>query len=313
MRRFLLKTLVALLMVLVLHAFVGRFADGHLDEFYLRFTGGQQRSMILGTSRAAQGIRPAVLMASIGSLDRGSLFNFAFTVDHSPYGPTYLRAVRAKLDPAATDGLFLVSVDPWSLCDDSSKEAEPGAMAEERMFLGKQWTFNGTPNYEYLLRQAPAGWGSFLCGPLHDVDTSSTLHTDGWLEVRVSLDNEAVAKRTAGKVRRYRDEKLPYHHASEERMRSLEELLDLLRPHGRVVLVRIPVCDTIARIEEKLWPGFTKTISDIAVLHDLDYWDLMSDSAHYTYVDGNHLDTISSRIFSADLARRLASTENTTQ
>lgn len=313
MRRFLFKTSVALLLVLVLHAFAGRFADGHMDEFYLRFTGGQQRSMILGTSRAAQGIRPAVLMGEMEGPERGPMFNFAFTVDHSPYGPAYLRAVRAKLDPAAIDGLFLVTVDPWSLCDDSSLEAEPGAMAEERMFLGEQWTFIGTPNYEYLLRQAPAGWGSFLGGPLHDVDTSSTLHTDGWLEVRVGIDRDEVAKRTSGKVRHYRDEKLPYHHPSKERMRSLEELVDLLRPHGRVVLVRIPVCDAIARIEEDLWPGFSKTVNDMAVLHDLDYWDLMSDSARYTYIDGNHLDTISSRIFSADLARRIASTGNTAQ
>jgi len=311
MRRFLLKTSVALLIVLAVHAFAGHFADGRLDAFYLRFTGERQGSLILGTSRAAQGLRPAVMMSEMGNKQRDGLFNFAFTVAQTPYGPAYLRAIHAKLEPAERNGLFLVTVDPWSLCDIIGPDIEPGTMPEEKYQVGEQWTFTGHPNYEYLVRNAPAGWGSFIGGPLHDIDTTMTLHRDGWLQVYVSLDSQLVAKRTEAKLKHYREEMVPKHRPGTTRLRYLEELVEMLRPHGRVVLVRMPVCNAMAQVEEELWPGLDTTLEGLASKHGIPYWNLMSERDRYTYSDGNHLDTTSARIFSADLAHRIASTGNT--
>ena len=310
MRRFLLKTAAALLIILALHAVAGQFADGCFDAYYLRFTGERQGSLILGTSRAAQGLRPAVMAMERGGHRSDVPFNFAFTIGHSPYGPTYLHAVRAKLDTTEHDGTFIVTVDPWSLCDDIQADIGPGTMPEDRLQLGEQWTFNGDPNYEYLVRNTTAGWGSFIGGPLHHLDTMMVLHRDGWLQVRVRLDSAAVAERMAKKVEHYRKEMLPTHRPGTTRMQYLEELLELLGAHGQPFLVRLPVCDAMVRIEEELWPGFDATLASIAVKHGLPYWNLMPDRNRYTYTDGNHLDTTSARVLSAELARRIAATDN---
>ena len=311
MRHFLIKLSVALLAAMALHAFAGCFADGRFDEFYLRFTGERQGSLIVGTSRAAQGLRPAVIMSEMDEEHCAPLFNFAFTLAQTPYGPTYLRAICAKLDPTVRDGLFLVMVDTWSLCDIIDPEIEPGTMPEEKYQVGEQWTFTGYPNYEYLVRNTHTGWGSLICGPFHDVDTLCILHEDGWLQVKITLDGASVAQRSNAKVMTYQKEMVPKHRPGTTRLRSLEELVEMLRPHGRVFLVRMPVCNAMAQLEEELWPGLDTTLEGLASKQGIPYWNLMPERDRYTYTDGNHLDTTSARVLSAELARRIASTGNT--
>ncbi|MCB0765455.1 MAG: hypothetical protein KDB84_12155, partial [Flavobacteriales bacterium] len=200
MRRFLLKTAIALCIALCFHLIAAWHADGSSDAYYLRFTGHRHASLIIGTSRGAQGIDPtAFAEGKKGDGWAPDLFNFAFTRANSPYGPTYLRAIAGKLDPGQDNGLFLVSVDPWAL---SERKDENGFPESER-FLGRMHTFNSTPNPEYLIRCYGAGWGALLGGPLVGADTTLFLHEDGWLEVRIPMDSASVATRSAQKKREY--------------------------------------------------------------------------------------------------------------
>ncbi|MBP6392409.1 MAG: hypothetical protein KA352_16065 [Flavobacteriales bacterium] len=307
MRGFLIKTSIALLLVLVAHLVAGFFADGRTDDYYLRFTGDRRPSLILGTSRAAQGLRPAVIAPLLqGSGVQTPLFNFAFTIAHSPYGPTYAHAVEAKLRKDDDDGLFLVTVDPWSLSNQVDKQGHMGPMREVGRKLVEQWTYTGTPNYEYLLRHMRAGWGSLIAGPLHDPDTLGFLHDDGWLEIRARVDSATVRERTARKVRHYAVQVLPRNRPSDERIASLEQIVDLLQPHGTVYLIRLPVCNAIAELENELWPTFNERMQKLADNHGIQYWDFLPERDRYTYTDGNHLDTVSSRAFSTAVGLRLA-------
>jgi len=306
MRGFLIKTSIALLLALAAHLVAGLFADGRTDDYYLRFTGDRRPSLILGTSRAAQGLRPDVIAALLqGSGPYDPLFNFAFTIAHSPYGPTYAHAVEAKLRKYGDDGMFLVTVDPWSLSNQVDKQGRMGPMREGGRKLVEQWTYTGTPNYEYLLRHTRAGWGSLIGGPQHDPDTLGILHEDGWLEIRARLDSAVVRARTARKVRHYAVQVLPRNRPSGERLASLEEIVDLLHVHGTVYLVRLPVCDAIAELEDQLWPTFNERMEQVAEKHGIQYWDFLPDRDRYTYTDGNHLDTASSRAFSTAVGLRL--------
>ena len=193
MRRFLLKTAIALCIALCFHLIAAWHADRSSDAYYLRFTGHRHASLIIGTSRGAQGIDPtAFAEGKKGDGWAPDLFNFAFTRANSPYGPTYLRAIAGKLDPGQDNGLFLVSVDPWAL---SERKDENGFPESER-FLGRMHTFNSTPNPEYLIRCYGAGWGALLGGPLVGADTTLFLHEDGWLEVRIPMDSASVATRS---------------------------------------------------------------------------------------------------------------------
>ena len=309
MRGFLLKTSIALALAAALHLVAGSFADGRLDDYYLRFTGERRSAMILGTSRAAQALRPGVMSPLLSSADaHGGLFNYAFTIAHSPFGPTYVNAVKGKLDPRSSNGLFLITVDPWSLSNPVDPKGRGGPLREEERTLGQQWTFTGTPNYEYLLRHVPAGWGSLIAGPLHDPDTMTLLHPDGWLEIRAQLDNDTVLERTLRRVDHYREQVLPRNEPSDVRLDALGAMIDLLHPHGAVYLIRLPVCDDIVGLEDQLWPGFNDRMQEIAGAHGVPYWDLLPENDRYTYTDGNHLDTLSARTFSTDLALRIAAT-----
>ena len=311
MRRFLFKTSIALLLALAVHLIAGSFADGRFDDSYLRFTGGRRTSLILGTSHAAQGLRPAVIDPFLkGSNAEGPLFNFAFTIVHSPYGPTYMRAVEAKLDKHAENGIFLLAVDPWSLCMRVDKHGRMTPMQETKHDLLDQFTFTGTPNYEYLVRHAQAGWGSLIGGPLHTENEHGLLHEDGWLEIQVPLDSAAVSERTAKMVKYYRATQLPRNRPSQERIAVLKGIIDLLDPHGSVYLVRIPVCDSILAFEDQVWPTFDEDMDRIASEHDVPYWNFMPVRDRYSWTDGHHIDTNASRVLSSEIGRRLAADRN---
>jgi hypothetical protein len=305
MRTFLIKSVVALVLVLLVHLYAGRFADGRFDDAYLRFTGDRHFSMIIGTSRAAQGLQPALIAPFVSGTD-GPMRNFAFTIVHSPYGPSYLRAIECKLDPSARNGIFLLSVDPWSLCGRVDKQGQPMPMQETKHNVVDQFTYTGTPNYEYLIRHVQAGWGSLIGGPLQQVNEHGLLHHDGWLEIRVPMDSASVNERTRKKIVEFRTTKQPRARPSEERVAALKSTIALLKEHGRVYLLRLPVCDSILAIEEEVWPGFDVRMESLAKDHEVPFWNLMPERALFSYTDGNHIDRVSAKKLSTEVGRRLS-------
>ncbi len=307
MRNFLVKMMVALVVALALHALVAPWADGHLDDFYLRFTAPPQRSLVIGTSRAAQGIKPSELDKVLQGGIPG-FFNYSFTLEHSPFGPTYLEAIRSVLDTATGAGDFIITVDPWSVSD-VVENGEVQPWPEAQRMLGEQWTFHASPNLEYLVRHAPAGWGSFLGGPLRDVEPLSTLQPDGWLKVEHRLDSANVNGLTRAKLSYYEEVLLPKYRPSAQRWQWLVRTVRELERHGTVHLVRMPVPAGMQRIEDRLWPGFALALERLAREEGVRSYDPFSDTLTYSYLDGNHLDTLSAARFSGHLARRLFATE----
>ncbi|HRH38863.1 MAG TPA: hypothetical protein PK760_10985 [Flavobacteriales bacterium] len=304
MRTFLLKCAVAIFLALACNWFAAYWADGDADAFYLRFTDGRKGSLVLGTSRAAQGIRPSVMAEALHH-QGPALFNYAFTIAHSPFGATYTRAILAKLDTTTRHGMFVVTVDPWSVADNVMEDGSTGEPIEASLMLGEQCDFTATPNREYLVRNAREGWGSFIGGPHHHPDTMLVLHPDGWLQLRAPLDSTKVKKRTLETEAKYRKEMLPKYRPGSARVNSLDSLLTMLQQHGTVVMLRIPVGDRIAAMEEQFDPEFTGRMEQLSGKHGIPYWDLLPERDRYTYVDGMHLDTVSSRRFSLELAARL--------
>lgn len=314
MHRFLRKLIVALLIVALFHAAAGYLADGSTDEFYLRFTVGPQRSLILGGSRAAQGLHPDVFNTAGGMEGfEGPLYDFSFTMAHSPYGRTYLEAVEHLVDPATRQGLFILQVDPWLISDPATGPAEP----EAERALGTQITWNARPNYEYLVRHWDRGWGALGHWPMGDPDTSLEVLPDGRLELHLSMEADTVLRRTADRVRTYREDYLPGRVPSDQRYSRLRELVAYLREHGTVVLVRLPVCEQIANMEDTLDPRFNERMRAIEALDPAfaprreqgmppvrtHYIRLDTMAANFT--DGNHLDEASGRRVSEALRQAI--------
>ena len=288
MRTFLRKTAIALLIAALFHVAAGFLADGTTDGSYLRFTTSKQRSMILGGSRAAQGLHPSVFndRAYAGSFD-GPLYDFAFTLAHSPYGATYLHAINEKLDTSARNGLFILQVDPWLLSNTSDTLIEP----EADRTLGKQLTWNARPNYEYLLRYWDRGWGALGHWPMGDPDTTTEVMPDGRLALHVPMERDTVLKRTQRRTLTYRDEYLPNRRLSLMRLDYLRRTIGLLSPHGAVVLVRLPVGRAIGNMEDAFAPEFNYLIGQLAASTGAAFINL--DTLPATFTDGNHLDEAS--------------------
>ena len=265
---------------------------GGVDAFYGRFTGPPAGSLVLGTSRAAQGIRPAVLAARLGGQFAGPLLNYAFTLTHSPYGPAYLASIRRKLRPQVRNGLFVLAVDPWSL----SLTGPEGVYPEDNSFIGQLHQVSQNPNLAYLARYQTKPLYRL---PLDYATATERLHPDGWLEVRIGTDSAQVAARTDRKVWEYR-RLAASQHLSAGRLRALRATIAFLQPHGRVLLVRLPVGPALRQLEQAYRPDFDALMRQAAADFAVPYLDYSA--RPYATIDGNHLQ----RDASASFSRRLA-------
>ena len=268
---------------------------GQIDAFYGRFTTPPAGSLILGTSRAAQGIQPAVLLARLGGQFEGPLLNYAFTLTHSPYGPAYLRSIQRKLRPEVKNSLFIVAVDPWSL----SLTGPEGAFPEDNSFIGQLHQVSQNPNLAYLARFQTKPFYRLL---LDYATATERLHPDGWLEVRIGTDSAQVVARTARKLHDYRL-LAASQHLSTGRLQALRQTIAFLKQHGRVVLVRLPVGSSMLQLEQVYQPGFDQLMRQMAADYALAYFDYSAQP--YATTDGNHLQREASAAFSQRLAADL--------
>ena len=268
---------------------------GQIDAFYGRFTTPLAGSLILGTSRAAQGIKPAVLLARLGGQFEGPLLNYAFTLTHSPYGPAYLRSIQRKLRPETKNGLFIVAVDPWSL----SLTGPEGAFPEDNSFIGQLHQVSQNPNLAYLTHYQTK---PFYRLPLDYATATERLHPDGWLEVNIGTDSAQVRARTARKLQDYR-RLAASQHLSAGRLQALRQTIQFLKPHGRVVLVRLPVGPSLLKLEQAYQPGFDQLVRQMAAAQAVPYLDYSAQP--FATTDGNHLQREASAAFSQRLAADL--------
>ncbi|GAB3865116.1 hypothetical protein GCM10028824_03530 [Hymenobacter segetis] len=269
---------------------------GGVDAFYGRFTSPPAGSLILGTSRAAQGIRPAVLAAQLGGQFEGPMLNYAFTLTHSPYGPAYLASIRRKLRPEVRHGLFILAVDPWSL----SLTGPEGSFPETQSFIGQLHQVSQNPNLPYLTRYQTKPLYRL---PLDYATATERLHPDGWLEVNIGTDSAQVRARTARKLQDYRL-LAASQHLSSGRLQALRQTIAFLKPHGRVVLVRLPVGSSLLQLEQVYQPGFEQLMRQTAADFSVPYLDYSA--RPYATTDGNHLQRAASAAFSEQLAEDLA-------
>ena len=72
--------------------------DGYKDVYYKRFSTPRATSLIIGTSRAAQGIFPVILEKELIKENYSlPIFNYSFTLHHSPFGEPYNNSIKLKL------------------------------------------------------------------------------------------------------------------------------------------------------------------------------------------------------------------------
>jgi hypothetical protein len=292
MRHFLVKlALWAVPLVVVFATTMAYFAPRMQDEgYYGKLSAPRCPSLILGSSRAHQGLIPQVFSASALSFDR-PIENFAFNADDSPYGAPYLRAIQQKLAESSTQGLFILDVNFMNLSDDS-KDVDG--------FIEKMHFFTLRPNYEYLLRFYTAPYYTVIVRALRQ--GQARLHPDGWMEVDGTADKQLVESL----LESYR-EQLSIVKLSPQRMAYLEQIILFLRAHGRVVLVRMPAGSRRRAMEDVQAPGLSSLLQSVARRTHCSYFDFWDASPEYRTRDESHLTKESAEQFSRALLAKIQS------
>lgn len=280
MMRFLLKLLAFFLLLSVAMYFVLLQADGNTDDHYLKFTTPAQKNLIIGTSKAAQGMRPDALKEILGE----DFYNYAFTIYHSPYGPTYLRSIQKKVHAPNGDGKYIVTVDPWSISTSSKTPNNPIKFWEKKITLENMRFVNLKPNPFYFLKN----YNYNLLRVLESREDQTFLHDDGWLEVDVNMDSTEYINRFKYKIKEYNKNLIKYNYSS-LRVEYLQETIEWLEERGDVYLVRLPVQPEVYAIGNEQVPAFDSIMNALEPLTK-GYIDMNRDtSVIYQTTDGNHL------------------------
>jgi hypothetical protein len=269
-------------------------ADGYTDPYYIRFTTPKQQNMILGTSRAAQGLQPKVFKQIL----KKDIHNFAFTVTQSPYGRVYYESIKLKHNKIK-GGVFIVTVDPWSISSWCESPNDLEQFRENDLCLDNTKIVDSYPNYNYLLHNLSGKYSDIMINrisyPLHrrypnlDLHVAYMyLHQDGWLEVsHIKMDSASVAERVAEKTQTHRN-LLPQYQFSSVRLHYLVKTINYLNEYGNVFLLRLPIHNSMMEIEEEFMPDFDMKIK-AAIDISQGYLDMTPQNSLFSYTDGNHL------------------------
>lgn len=293
MKKFIKKILIWLIPLVVLHLWLGSFADGNTDDNYRHFT-QKSSNIIMGDSRGSQAVVPDILNKNFPTKD---FDNFSLNITYSPYGDIYLKALQRKIEPRVLNGIFILTVDPWNL----SQDKKFNGFSEEKSPLNNMLFYNIYPNYEYLIKNFNRSW-FHIYRDRETLQRSNTyLHQNGWLEVNVSMEPEELKKREEAKVVFYR-QFASGQQLSQERLAAFKETIRFLKNHGDVYIVRIGAGARIMEIENAYAPDFDHLMENIASEFNIDYFDFSENPGNYKYTDGNHMYKESSKIFTQQVA-----------
>jgi hypothetical protein len=232
--------------------------------------------LIIGTSRAAQAIEPSCF--------DNRLYNFAFTVQLSPFDSTYFKLIQKYHPKVAYDSsrLHIISVDPWALWTYKNQAEEMLNPAFEQLLEAPVQN----PNYQYIYHFVPV---------LKSLTTvlATDKHVNAGGRYVVPIDSLSLIDREKsmeGKVASYKKKKeYTEGYLSEKRLRILKQIIDYLSQDGKVVLVRLPVHEKMYVIENNMAPKFDEQMQSISRQKRLPYINLMPLRNDYLYTDGNHI------------------------
>jgi len=284
-----LKFVLSLVIALVFFVLVV-FCFAESDEYYSRFTSPKQSSLILGTSKAAQGIHPEILNKVLGK----KVYNYSFTIAHSPFGPAYLKSIKKKLNGDTNNGVFIVTIDPWSISENEKLLGQPSKFREHDKHINLECV-TCNPNISYFIKYYQKPYYHLLVS-----NNAINLHDDGWLEINVPMDSSTRAFRRTKVLNDYSSTYSLNYKLSPIRLNYLHKTIKFLQTHGRVYLVRLPVHPDMYEIENNYMPGLNDLIAN--KFPEVKYLDLSAQNHQFKYVDGIHLDVKSGDFITTEIA-----------
>jgi len=287
MKRFTRKILLfTSTLALVFAVYARVFIGGEDDNFYRRFTSPPAPSLVVGSSRCAQGVVPSVINKSEVEFAR-PLYNYCFTNANSPYGPYYLESIKEKLSQRE-NGLFLVEVNPWTLSVKRQHLSEDEFREADRFVAEMKVVNYVNPNLEYIVKRYNTTHYKTIYRDLFRSESATYLNKNGWLRVNVDMSKRKVDQRKTEKLEAYKEIARTWS-LSEKRFDYLGETVSYLDQQGRVFAVRVPVSTEMFNLERTYAPSFTAKVDSVVQASGGTYLDFSAASGTYRTTDGNHL------------------------
>lgn len=277
--------------------------NGTADPFYQRFVTPKQEALILGNSKAAQGIVPSILNDELAAVYSGKLYNYSFTVYSSPFGPAYLESVKNKLAEYDETRYFIITVDPWSISSDIDDPNNPEKFEENDRFISDIKDVSTSPNIPYLVKWFSKSYYEIILMRLKN--NLSILNEDGRFRTGDNVSKNEIDLQRKVMVSFYNDYLSRYSY-SELRYDYLQETIKFLKDQGDVYLVRMPLHTDILKIEEKVDSNFDQRIELLSIYFDVPFFDYSQNSINYEFKDGLHLTQKSAERFSDQLAESIS-------
>lgn len=273
--------------------------NGTADPFYQRFVTPKQEALILGNSKAAQGIIPSILNEDLKGLYEGQLYNYSFTVYNSPFGPTYLNSLKNKLSESKRRKCFIITVDPWSISSDKVNPNDLEKFKENDEFLSEVNNVSMRPNLAYMLNWFSKSFYEILLKRF--IPGLSKLHFDGWYETTADLIGTSEEERREFMIEFYKGY-LGKNSFSEQRYKFLIDTIEFLESKGDVYLVRMPLHDEILEIEDQVDINFDLRMDALSKSYGVPFFDFSKMEYEFEFKDGLHLNKESAQKFSMILA-----------
>jgi len=297
MKIFLIKSFsFFLIIILLLTLFLYRYG-GYVDYFYNKFTTPKASSMIIGDSRALQGIQPAIINKNFNNKEFDlPMFNYSFTIAQGLMGSLYRKSILKKIDTNTKNGLFIIAINPWMLGSKKENNNFKGVFKERGTPPHNMNFVSMNPNFEYLLKN----YNYFHFKAVFR--KKSFLHKDGWLEENNLPKDSLVFKDWKKNQINMFTGFIEGYKVSEFRKKSLDTLIKDLKKHGRVYLVSTPIDKDLLEIENRFYPDFDRDMDVVSKLNNISYLNFnKSNTQKYATYDGHHIDKFGGKVFTKAL------------
>lgn len=293
MRKFILKILILLAICLSTIAYIiNKNIELFRDLNYSKYV-SKHKSLVIGTSRSNYAINPSSFS------EKYDLFNFAFTAATSPYGKIYYEAIQDKITKEK-GAIFLIGIDPYGL---SLHKIKP-VFIEEKNSLGRQFTLNCNPNYEYIFKNLTPLYNRIF----PEAKSNKIKHENGFNQLLDNLSEERKIEVRKTKI-------LDYTTASQsetisaERITYFEKTIELLQQYGNVYLISVPVSPELLAIQDKYWPQRYQYIEGLKKKYKIQYINMQINFPNPKTIDYVHLELEQSKVVSDFLSRKIDSLE----
>jgi hypothetical protein len=277
------KLLLVFAILGVMHLSALLVVDGSYSMSLYKVSGAQRQNLIIGTSRIAQGLMPSVFQEAFHE----DFLNLAIDGSTTSYCEEYNQLIFSKLDSTTKDGIFILTLDPWTFTRSYDKKTNMDLFPETESPVYGLWDYNLPLNVQFLIRDCSKGWGDILISSLRN-NSTVVGHRDGWVEVTRDQDSTQIELRKQAKLGA-RKEAMETTRFSLSRLESLHKLITYLDSKGQVYFVRLPVHPEFYELENQFMPNFDQVAARLSERYDIPFMDMQYLAESITFNDGHHI------------------------